>query len=275
MRRGKLFASLITKIMRSKVHIKSHPLHPILISFPIAFFTGTFLCHVAGWLMEEADLIKTAYYLNLGGILFAVLAAIPGLIDLLYSVPPKSSAKKRGIKHGLLNTTMLVIFIITFFMRKNEGYSHLQLSLIELAGLIIMMIAGWMGGTLVYRNQIGVDHRYANAGKWKEAYIKKDSGRVKVADAGDLKLNAMKLLHIEKKRIVLARTEDGYVAFDDRCPHRGASLADGSLACGIVQCPWHGSQFSVQSGSLEAGPAERGIATYKVMESGGSIFIEL
>jgi nitrite reductase/ring-hydroxylating ferredoxin subunit len=170
---------------------------------------------------------------------------------------------------------MLILFIITFFMRKNEGYSHIQLALIELAALIIMMIAGWLGGTLVYRNQIGVDHRYANAGKWKEAFIKNESGRIKVADAGELKLNAMKLLHLKQKRVVLARTEKGYVAFDDRCPHRGASLADGTLACGIVQCPWHGSQFSVQIGGLDAGPAEKGISTYNVVETGGSIFIEL
>lgn len=266
---------MISKLMRSKVHIKSHPLHPILIAFPIAFFTGSFICHLAGWLLDEADLLKTAYYLNLGGICFAVLAAIPGLIDLVYTVPPKSSAKKRGVKHGLLNTTMLILFIIAFFIRKNEGYNHIQLALIELAALVLMMIAGWLGGTLVYRNQIGVDHRYANAGKWKEAFIKNETGRIRIADAGELKLNAMKLLHLKQKRIVLARTENGYVAFDDRCPHRGGSLADGTIACGVVQCPWHGSQFNVHSGSLEAGPAASGISTYQVVETEGSIFIEL
>jgi nitrite reductase/ring-hydroxylating ferredoxin subunit len=92
---------------------------------------------------------------------------------------------------------------------------------------------------------------------------------------GELKVNAMKLLHIGEKRIVLARTEQQYVAFDDRCPHRGGSLAGGSLMCGTVQCPWHGSQFSVHKGTVSAGPAKEGINTYTVMENNGKIFLVL
>src|SRR6185436_14413255 len=100
--------------MRSKAHFKSHPLHPILVAFPIAFFTGTFLFHLAGWLWNESGLLQTAYYLNIAGISFGLLAAIPGLIDFIYTVPPKSSGKKRAAKHGLTNVTMLVIFTVAF-----------------------------------------------------------------------------------------------------------------------------------------------------------------
>jgi nitrite reductase/ring-hydroxylating ferredoxin subunit len=51
----------------------------------------------------------------------------------------------------------------------------------------------------------------------------------------------MKLLRIGDLRIVLGRTSDGYVAFDDRCTHRGGSLAGGVMVDGTVQCLWHGS----------------------------------
>jgi nitrite reductase/ring-hydroxylating ferredoxin subunit len=44
---------------------------------------------------------------------------------------------------------------------------------------------------------------------------------------------------------VLARTEEGYVAFDDRCTHKGGSLAAGVMVWGTVQCLWHGSQFGL------------------------------
>lgn len=64
----------------------------------------------------------------------------------------------------------------------------------------------------------------------------------------------MKLLRIGNKRIVLARSEQGYVAFDDRCTHRGGSLAGGVMICGAVQCLWHGSQFDVSTGKVKAGP---------------------
>jgi len=82
--------------MKSKVNIKSHPLHPILVPFPIAFFTGTLISHLVGWLMNMPDLLRTAYFLNIGGIGFALLAAVPGFLDFLYAVPPKSTGKKRA-----------------------------------------------------------------------------------------------------------------------------------------------------------------------------------
>jgi len=261
--------------MRSRLHIKSHPLHPILVSFPIAFFTGALITDVGAWILDKPILNSTAYYLNMGGIAFALLAAIPGFIDFLFAVPPKSSGKKRAAQHGIMNVTMLLIFIIAFFYRRMASANfYITLSL-EFIGVILMSIAGWLGGTLVYRNQIGVDHRYANAGKWNEASFNEETGEVAVATSDELKTNAMKLLHFKNKRIVLARTEDNYVAFEDRCPHRGGPLSDGTIACGIVQCPWHGSQFDTKTGDLKNGPAKEGIKTYPVKQENKKILIRL
>lgn len=261
--------------MKSKVNIKSHPLHPILIPFPIAFFTGTLICHLTGWWLNKPDLLKTAYYLNIGGIVFAVLAAIPGFIDFLYTVPPKSSGKKRAAKHGIINVIMLVCFIIAFVIRRNEGSNDIILALLEIIGISLMVIAGWLGGTLVFRNQIGVDIRYANAGKWEEETFDTDTVEIEVATSDELKVNAMKLLHVNDKRIVLARTEDRYVAFEDRCTHKGGSLAGGSTICNIVQCPWHGSQFDLITGEVKSGPANEGIKIYSVREDNGKIILVL
>jgi len=138
-----------------------------------------------------------------------------------------------------------------------------------------MLFAGWMGGTLVYRNQIGVDPRYAFAGKWKEERIQTSNKEIEVANADELKLNQMKLLHINGKRIVLGKAENNYVAFDDHCSHKGGSLAGGSMICGTVQCPWHGSQFDCTTGEAKAGPAKEKIATYPVNEKEGKVYISL
>jgi nitrite reductase/ring-hydroxylating ferredoxin subunit len=81
----------------------------------------------------------------------------------------------------------------------------------------------------------------------------------------------MKLLHVGDRRIVLGRTEAGYVAFDDHCPHRGGSLAGGTMMCGTVQCPWHGSQFDVGTGAVKAGPADRPIETHRIEQQGNEI----
>jgi nitrite reductase/ring-hydroxylating ferredoxin subunit len=85
----------------------------------------------------------------------------------------------------------------------------------------------------------------------------------------------MKLLHVKNKRIVLARTEDRYFAFDDRCTHRGGSLAAGSTMCNLVQCPWHGSQFDIITGEVKSGPAKEGIKIYPVKENNGKLILVL
>ena len=259
--------------MRSKIHLKGHPLHPILVAFPIAFFIGTLLFDVLGTIKNEDSYRRTGFYLEILGIAFAVLAAIPGIIDYFFIVPPKSSGKKRAGQHGVLNVLMLIIFIGVWFYRQNSAASSFVILSAEGVGVILIGISGWLGGTLVHRNQIGVDHRYASAGKWKEKYLKDQNGDVEVANIDDLKTNQMMLIHLNSKRIVIGKSEDGYVAFDDYCTHKGGTLADGVMICGTVQCPWHGSQFDCKTGSVKAGPAKESIKTYPLRESQGKLYI--
>ena len=258
--------------MKSKAHLKGHPIHPMLILFPIAFLTGSLIFDLAAWLRDDQDLWRLGYWLQIAGVLTGLLAAIPGIIDFIYTVPPKSSAKTRGAKHGITNTINLLLFLgVWFYRQKNDPAPAVIISL-ELIGVIGLTIAGWMGGTLVYRNQVGVDPRYANAGKWKEGFYN-GKGKIEVATTGELQENQMKLLHVNNKRIVLARTSEKYIAFDDRCSHKGGSLAGGSMICGTVQCPWHGSQFNVDDGSVKAGPAKETIKTYNVSERDGKVWL--
>ncbi|MBS1689887.1 MAG: Rieske 2Fe-2S domain-containing protein [Bacteroidetes bacterium] len=261
--------------MKSKANVKGHPLHPILVTFPIAFFTGTLLFDILSLCYRSWHFWWMGSYLEALGILCGLLAAVPGFIDYLYTVPPKSSGSKRAITHALLNVSMLAFFTIALVLRHYTNTSAAVIIVPEVLGFIVICIAGWLGGTLVYRNQIGVDPRYADAGKWKEMTIHSSDNRVEVCGINDLKANQMKLLHLNGKRIVIARTEDAYVAFDDHCSHKGGSLAGGSMICGTVQCPWHGSQFSVIDGKVKAGPAKAQIETYKTEESNGKVYLVL
>jgi uncharacterized membrane protein/nitrite reductase/ring-hydroxylating ferredoxin subunit len=260
--------------MKSKASLGSHPVHPMLVGFPIAFFFGAFLFDLLALLFRNPLLHTTAFYLVIAGIVGGVLAAVPGIIDFLHTVPPNSSAKKRAAKHGLLNTTNLLLFVAVFFIRRGDEFSMALVIVMEALGLGIMSYAGWLGGTLVYRNQIGVDHRYANAGKWKEVHLPAEDLPVKVADLDELQIDQMKLVHIGGKRIVVARSEEGYAAFSDFCTHRGASLAGGAMICGTVHCPWHGSQFSVWDGAVKAGPAKKPIETFNLQQRDGAIYLE-
>lgn len=260
--------------MRSKAQIKSHPIHPILVSFPIAFFIGTFIFDVLGIIYDYDIFYAVSFYMQISGIIGALLAAIPGAIDYFKTVPPNSSGKKRATKHALLNITNLILFLVSWLL-KGDDVSPYIILILEIVGIILLAIAGWLGGTLVYRNQIGVDPRYANAGKWKEEEKENAGGLIEVASSDELQTDQMKLIHVNDKRIVIARSEEGYVAFDDHCTHKGGSLAGGSMICGTVQCPWHGSQFDVKTGMVKAGPAKEKINTYTVSESNGKVYLNL
>ena len=252
--------------MRSKASFKGHPVHPALIPFPFAFLIGAFAFDLAGRLAAKPMWWATGAYLAVAGGVMALVAAVPGFIDYLYTVPPNSSGRRRATRHMLAMLTAVAIFAVAWWLRGSASAEPggVQLTL-EAIAVALLTAGGWMGGTLVNRNQIGVDHRYADAGKWREARFDGEAGKpVTVAQGDELAVNQMKLLHVAGRRIVLARTEAGYVAFDDRCTHRGASLAGGTMICGTVQCPWHGSQFDVRTGEVRAGPAEQRIPTYRV-----------
>jgi uncharacterized membrane protein/nitrite reductase/ring-hydroxylating ferredoxin subunit len=261
--------------MKSKAQIKGHPIHPILVGFPIAFFIGTLLFDILGRIYESANFVLTAFYLEIAGVIAALITAVPGIVDYFFTVPPKSSAKKRATQHGLINIAIVIIFAIVWFYRQGTYASPVIVLGLEIIGVIALVISGWLGGTLVYRNQIGVDPRYANAGKWKETTIPQQKGTIEAAKENELQVNQMKLIRLKDKRVVLGRTENGYVAFDDHCTHRGGSLAGGAMICGTVQCPWHGSQFNVNTGEVKAGPAKQAINTYVVREANGKVLIEV
>jgi uncharacterized membrane protein/nitrite reductase/ring-hydroxylating ferredoxin subunit len=262
--------------MRSAAHFRGHPIHPALIPFPFAFLTAAFAFDIVGRATGHASWWAAAGYLAVAGIATALLAAVPGLIDYLRTVPPKSSGKRRATLHMVLNLSAVTIFIVATWLRSRSVAPDTSVLVLEGLAVAVLFAGGWLGGVLVSRNQISVDHRYAGAGKWKEEKIKlKADQPVIVAEKDDLKVNQMKLLHVNGQRIVLGRTQEGYVAFDDRCTHRGGSLAGGVMIGGIVQCPWHGSQFDCSTGGVKAGPAEAPIGTYGVSERQGKIILTL
>ncbi|MBI4340344.1 MAG: non-heme iron oxygenase ferredoxin subunit [Chloroflexi bacterium] len=98
-------------------------------------------------------------------------------------------------------------------------------------------------------------------------------GFVPVAKIGDLEPGDMKLVEAGDERIVLANLGGEYFAFSDTCTHMECSLSDGSIDGEIVECPCHGSQFSVKTGAVENGPAVEAIAVYPVRIQGRDILV--
>jgi nitrite reductase/ring-hydroxylating ferredoxin subunit/uncharacterized membrane protein len=267
--------------MRSSAHVQGHPIHPMLIPFPFAYLFGSAVVDAWARGTDRPSLFRTGRHLNTMGLVTALAAAVPGLIDYAFAVPPNSSGRTRATNHMMANLAALALFAAA---RTGRDRTDVDAAppwwsvAAELAAAGALTAGGWMGGTLVTRNQISIDHRYADAGKWRvepQPKLADAGGRIDAGAADALRVDQMKLLRVGARRIVLARTERGFVAFDDRCTHKGGPLSDGALACGTVQCPWHGSQFDVHSGDVRHGPAKDGIATYEVEERDARVWINL
>jgi nitrite reductase/ring-hydroxylating ferredoxin subunit/uncharacterized membrane protein len=259
--------------MKSRAVAFGHPMHPMLIPFPLAFLAGGVVFDLAAIVRDSPEWWTTGGYLGVAGLFTAGAAAIPGFIDYLYTVPPRSSGKTRATKHLLSMLMALALFVGAWWLRADSAARTGMLTLaLEIIALGFLTSGAYMGGTLVTRNLIGIDHRYAEAGQWREeTFTPSISEPLTVARHDELKQGQMKLLRIGDIRVVLARSENGHVAFDDRCTHRGGSLAGGVLICGTVQCLWHGSQFDVTTGKVKSGPATAAIGVYRIIEEAGDV----
>ncbi len=257
--------------MRSKAAIQSHPLHPMLVAFPIGLWVAAFIFDLIG--RNNPNLWAAGFYCVIGGCVGAVLSAAAGVIDWLTVVPPKSSAKQRGLLHGGLNSLTLLLFIYIAYRLGSPDVAPDGITLFLMAiGVVILGISGWLGGTLVYRNQIGVDHRYAGSGKFKMRTLT-DWNRP-VCNQSELGDGQMLLVTVGQERVVIGRCSEGLFAFSDHCTHRGGPLSDGALVGCTVQCPWHGSQFDIKTGRVVAGPAQEKIKVYSIEIRNGEVYVQ-
>lgn len=146
--------------MYSKIKILGHPIHPMLIAFPVAFYTGALASFIAFNSNHDIFWFKTGYVANVAGVIMAVLAAIPGFVDWLY-IPSDSKAKKTGVFHLICNVIALLLFALNVWILKgkwSDSNPSVGISLILTgAGFVLTIVAGFLGWTLVQTHHVGVD----------------------------------------------------------------------------------------------------------------------
>src|SRR5919206_195808 len=140
--------------MQTPASIARHPIHPMLVPLPIGLWIFSFVCdlfHAGG--SAHPAWTTVALYTMAGGIVGALLAAVPGLIDLL-SLPegPRATA----IKHMALNLTIVALYIINVVMRWREPQNPGGLVWLSLISLVLLVISGWLGGKMVYEYGVAV-----------------------------------------------------------------------------------------------------------------------
>jgi uncharacterized membrane protein len=144
--------------MESKVKLVGHPVHPMLIVFPLGLLATAVIFDILYLIFGNRLLPTASYYMIAAGVLGGLLAAIFGFIDWL-ALPNNSRAKNIGLWHGLGNVTIVVLFIVSWFLRGNNvDFIPDSLALIlSFAGTALALVTAWIGGELVYRLGVGVD----------------------------------------------------------------------------------------------------------------------
>jgi len=218
-----------------------HPLHVILTDIPIGAWTVAVAFDALdsmGTRRQYRIAADTAVGLGLIG---AVGAAASGLTDWQDIDPP---ARRIGLVHGLLNVASVVLFGGSLVARR-RGARTTGRSLAAL-GYVASMAAARLGGDLVYGQKIGVDH--AAPEKLPEEFTP-------VLSESSLEEGKPTRAEHNGTPILLVRRGAQIYALAETCSHLGGPLSEGKLDGDVIQCPWHGSRFSIRDGHVIDGPA--------------------
>lgn len=142
-----------------------HPVHPMLVHFPTALFTISFLFDVLGLYMDDIRFIFASFYCIAIGLFFGIIAGIFGIIDYLKLVKSGEQVFKKASWHGGIQFCMMSGFGVLLGVRF-QSYPEFTLpGLIEVAvsgALIVLMFVGnYLGGDLVIRHGVGT-HKYGS-----------------------------------------------------------------------------------------------------------------
>jgi uncharacterized membrane protein len=139
----------------STAKIGGHPLHPLLVPFPIAAFVGAFACDAAYWFVANAIVAEVAVWLIGIGLVGGAIAGLAGVIDFLGSerVMKLPSAKAHGLGNGLL----LALEAANFGVHHVDGQGIVPTGLLlSVLSVCVLSFTGWKGGDMVFKSRVGV-----------------------------------------------------------------------------------------------------------------------
>jgi uncharacterized membrane protein len=139
------------------LRIGEHPIHPMLVHFPIAAWTFGVAAEVAGWLSGQSECWRAAFACHALGVLLALPAMIAGFFEYA-SIPREHAAQGRAVAHFMAMGTAWLMFVAALALRgwPTGAPPPVLASVVAFAAWAAMAAGGWWGGMLVYRYGIGV-----------------------------------------------------------------------------------------------------------------------
>jgi len=237
-----------------------HPLHPVLVQVPIGAFMSAAILDVLPGDQKAADALITA------GMIASGPAAAAGLADWSQM---HQQQQRVGIVHAAANTVAAACYGASLVARRRgrRGAGKAW----SLAGLGVLSFSGFLGGHLAFRQAAGANHAEAvphlvPAG-WQDLCALDDLEGDGVPQRRDLGSVAL----------LVVRRGDRIDVLSDRCSHLSGPLHEGRLTAdgSCIVCPWHGSTFSLDDGSVRGGPATAPQHAFDVRVVNGRVEVRL
>ncbi|MDP9389650.1 MAG: Rieske (2Fe-2S) protein [Actinomycetota bacterium] len=260
-------AKLVKRIAPPKTRVKDllsgtwlgHPLHPLLTDIPIGSFTSATVLDLIGGAGAE----RAADRLVDLGLLAAIPTAVAGAADWSDTY---GEEMRTGVVHGAANVVGVGLYAASGVARRRGRRG--AATALGLAGMATMTVGGYLGGFLGYGRGVGINNAFFQhpPGEWKAVLDDADlaEGEAKRVEAGDA-------------TVLLYRRGGEIVAIGSRCSHAGGPLEEGDIdaATCTVTCPWHQSEFRLDTGGVVHGPATVPQVAYDTRVVDGRIEVRL
>lgn len=142
--------------MESRAKLLGHPIHQMLIVFPLGVLGMAVIFDIIGLARSQAAWFDRSYWMIAAGVITALIAAVFGVVDFL-GIPRSTRARRVGLWHGAGNVIVVLLFIGSWLLRPAGAVQPPAIAFIlSFLGLGLALITGWLGGELVDRLGVGV-----------------------------------------------------------------------------------------------------------------------
>jgi uncharacterized membrane protein len=143
--------------MESKVKFAGHPVHPMLIVFPLGLLSTAVIFDIVYLVSGNSQWTVVAYYMIGAGIIGGLAAAVFGWLDWI-AIPKGTRARRIGLYHGVGNVIVVALFVLSWVLRQGAPEAPPTGAIVAaLSGVVLALVTAWLGGELVDRLGVGVD----------------------------------------------------------------------------------------------------------------------
>jgi uncharacterized membrane protein len=154
------FAAEEPAFMESKAQILGHPIHPMLVVFPLGLFITSLVFDIIGVARNDGFWHKAAYVMIWAGLIGGLAAAIPGFVDYFTAIPGQAEVREDATIHWILNVSAMLIFAVGLVVRRRASSDRTRAPgaalVLSTAAVLVLLTSGWIGGEMVYRDHVGV-----------------------------------------------------------------------------------------------------------------------